>query len=138
VHDTYPAVPLASVSWPKFVALRDGNRTLRSLAAAAPGTATGTGRGEAPRHARATPAPGGAEPQQIFAFRVSGDFFTVLGVPPTAGRLINTSDDVPNGGHVIALGYALWQRLYGGDPRAIGQPLIVDGAPYTVVAVMPP
>ena len=32
-HDTYPAVPLASVSWPKFVALRDGNRTLSSIAA---------------------------------------------------------------------------------------------------------
>jgi putative ABC transport system permease protein len=122
-HDTYPAVPLASVSWPKFVALRDGNRTLSSLAAVAPGTVTVTGRGE---------------PQQIVAYRVSGDFFTVLGVPPAAGRLINTSDDVPNGGNVIALGYALWQRLYGGDPRAIGQPLIVDGAPCTVVAVMPP
>ena len=105
-HDTYPAVPLASVSWPKFVALRDGNRTLSSLAAIAPGTATITGRGE---------------PQQILAYRVSGDFFTVLGVPPATGRLISASDDVPNGGKVIALGYALWQRLYGGDPRAVGQ-----------------
>ena len=122
-HDTYPAVPLASVSWPKFVALRDGNHTLSSLAAIAPGTATVTGRGE---------------PQQILAYRVSGDFFTVLGVPPAAGRLISASDDVPNGGKVIALGYALWQRLYGGDPCAVGQSLTVDGEPFTVVSVMPP
>ena len=93
-HDTYPAVPLASVSWPKFVALRDGNRTLRSLAALAPGTATITGRGE---------------PQQVFASRVSGDFFNVLGVPPLAGRLIGPTDDVPNGGKVIAISYALWR-----------------------------
>ena len=102
--------------------LRDGNRTLSSLAAIAPGTATVTGRGE---------------PQQILAYRVSGDFFTVLGVPPATGRLINAGDDVPNGGKVIALGYALWQRLYGGDPRAVGQSLTVDGEPYTVVSVMP-
>ena len=121
-HDTYPAVPLASVSWPKFVALREGNRTLSSLAAIAPGTATVTGRGE---------------PQQILAYRVSGDFFTVLGVPPSTGRLIDAGDDVPNGGKVIALGYALWQRLYGGDPRAVGQSLTVDGEPYTVASVMP-
>ena len=53
------------------------------------------------------------------------------------GRLINAGDDVPNGGKVIALGYALWQRLYGGDPRAVGQSLTVDGEPYTVVSVMP-
>ncbi len=121
-HDTYPAVPLASVAWPKFVALRDGNRTLRSLAALAPGTATITGRGE---------------PQQVFASRVSGDFFNVLGVPPLAGRLIGPTDDVPNGGKVIAISYALWERLYGGDPKVVGGAITVDGEPYTIASVMP-
>src|SRR5437868_6381702 len=46
VHDTYPAVANASVSYPKFVALRDGNRTLTAFAATAPGGLTMTGRGE--------------------------------------------------------------------------------------------
>ena len=122
-HDTYPAVSQASVSWPKFVALRDGNRTLTSLAALAPGNVTITGKGE---------------PQQLMAFTVSGDFFNVFGTTPQYGRAINRDDDVPNGGKVIALSYALWQRRFGGDPRVIGQALTVDGQPFTVIAVMPP
>ena len=123
VHDTYPAVSVASVSWPKFVALRDGNRTLSSLAAIAPGNVTITGRGE---------------PQQIVAPRVSGDFFTVFGVAPLYGRPINRNDDVPNGGKVIALSYGLWQRRFGGDRNVVGQAVTVDGEAFTVVSVMPP
>jgi putative ABC transport system permease protein len=121
-HDTYPAVAFASVSWPKFLALRDGNRTLSGLAAIAPGNVTITGRGD---------------PQQVVAFTVSGDFFDVFGVGPAYGRLINRDDDVPNGGNVIALSYGLWQRRFGGDPQIVGQPLTVDGRTFTVVSVMP-
>jgi putative ABC transport system permease protein len=123
VHDTYPAVTFASVSWPKFLALRDGTRTLSSLAAIGPASLNITGRGE---------------PQQVIASRVSGDYFTVLGVSPHLGRLLNRDDDAPNGGKVIALSYGLWQRRYGGDPRIVGQAITVDGEPFTVAAVMPP
>jgi len=122
VHDTYPAVPSASVSWPKFVALRDGNRTLSSLAAFAPQNVNLTGRGE---------------PQQVVSFAVSGDYFTLLGVPPYIGRLISRDDAVANGGKVIALSYGLWQKRYSGDPRVVGQSITVDGQPFTVAGVMP-
>ncbi|HTM24729.1 MAG TPA: ABC transporter permease [Vicinamibacterales bacterium] len=123
VHDTFPAVPSASVSWPKFLALRDGNRTLSALAAMSTlGNITLTGRGE---------------PQQVQAYRVSGDFFTVLGVGPLFGRALNRDDDVPNGGKVIALGYGLWQRRFGADPRIIGQAVMVDGEAFTVASIMP-
>ena len=122
LHDTYPAVANASVSWPKFLALRDGNRTLASLAAIAPANLNLTGRGD---------------PVQVAAVRVSGDFFTVLGVGPHLGRQLNRDDDVPNGGKVIALSYPLWQRRFGGDPKIVGQTITVDNQPFTVVAVMP-
>jgi len=122
VHDTYPAVPQASVSWPKFLALRDDNRTFVSMAALAPGSVNLTGRGE---------------PQQVNAPSVSGDFFTVFGVPPELGRLMNRDDDVPNGGKVIVLSYGLWQRRYAGDPKVVGQAVTVDGEPFTVASVMP-
>jgi putative ABC transport system permease protein len=123
LHDTYPAVPSASVSWPKFVALRDGNRTLSSMAALAPASLAITGRGE---------------PQQIAAQRVSGDFFTVFGVPPLAGRPLTPTDDIENSGKVIVLSYGLWQRRFGGDPKIVGEAVTVNGEPYTVTAVMPP
>ena len=122
LHDTYPAVPLASVSWPKFVALRDGSRTMASLAAIAPQNVNLTGRGE---------------PQQVVGYSVSGDFFTVLGVPPYLGRPINRDDDVPNGGRVIAISYGLWQKRYSGDPKIVGQSIMVDGQAFTIASVMP-
>jgi putative ABC transport system permease protein len=122
VHDTYPAVFLASVGWPKFVALRDGNRTLSSLASIAPRNVSITGRGD---------------PVQLTAFAVSGDFFSVFGVAPEYGRPITRGDDVPNGGKVIAISHGLWERRFGGDPKIIGQTADVDGQAFTVVAVMP-
>ena len=122
VHDTYPAVQLASVSWPKFIALRDGNRTLSGLAALAPGTVTITGHGD---------------PREAAAYRVSGDFFSVLGVPPLLGRPLVRSDDVPNGGRVIVLSEAFWRGTFGGDPQVVGQTVTVDGEPCTVASVMP-
>ena len=122
LHDTYPAVPNASVSWPKFLALRDGNRTMASLAALTPASVNLTGRGD---------------PVQLPVVRVSGDFFTVLGVGPHLGRLLNREDDVPNGGKAIALSYGLWQRRFAGDPKIVGQAIAIDGQPFTVAAVMP-
>jgi putative ABC transport system permease protein len=122
LHDTYPAVPSASVSFPKFVALRDGARTMASLAAMAPASLTLTGRGD---------------PVQASAMRVSGDFFTVFGIGPQLGRLLNREDDVPNGGQVIALSHGFWQRRFGGDPKIVGETVLVDGRPFTVASVMP-
>src|SRR5690242_7804614 len=88
VHDTFAAVLQASVSWPKYVALRDGNRTLDVLGAVSNGAITLTGRGE---------------PQQVNVARVSGDFFDVFGVAPLAGRPIRREDDTPSAAPVIVL-----------------------------------
>jgi predicted permease len=123
VHDTFPAVANASVSLQKVLALRDGNRTLAALAATAPGSLTMTGRGE---------------PQQISTTRVTGDFFGVLGVAPLAGRAVTRDDDTPNAPPVIVLTYGLWQRTFGGALDVIGQTILADGRPHTIVGVMPP
>ena len=122
-HDTFPAVPLASVSWLKFVALRDGNQTLTALAATASGTLTISGRGD---------------PQRVVTPRVSGDFFKVLGVAPLAGRGITPTDDVPNAAPVVVLSYGLWQRAFGGDMRIVGEAVTTDGVQRTIIGIMPP
>src|ERR1051325_3432979 len=59
-HDTFTTVPSASVSWRKYVALRDGNQTLTALGAVAPGAITPTAR---------------REPQQMNVARAPGYFF---------------------------------------------------------------
>jgi putative ABC transport system permease protein len=123
MHDTNAGTPVASTSWEKFVALRDGRQTLSSMAAMTPGTVTLTRRGE---------------PQRLQVLRVSGDFFTVLAVAPLAGRTINRADDVPNANPVIVLGDALWKGSFGGSPAILGERIVTDGVARTVIGIMPP
>ncbi len=36
------------------------------------------------------------------------------------------------------IGYALWQRRFGGDPSVIGRTISLNAIPYTVTGVLPP
>jgi hypothetical protein len=70
---------------------------------------------------------------------VTGNFFQVLGVNATLGRILLPDDDTKGAGRaVVVLSHAGWSKLFAGDPTAIGQSMIVNGAPYAVVGVMPP
>jgi predicted permease len=67
---------------------------------------------------------------------VSGDFFNVLAVTPHLGRLLTPQDDRPGCGSPAAvLGYAFWQRQYGGDPSVIGKTVALDGHPFEIVGI---
>jgi predicted permease len=67
---------------------------------------------------------------------VSGQYFGVLGVQPALGRLLGSQDDAVEGGaDSVVLSYRYWQNVLGADPSAIGQALIVNGKPLTIVGV---
>ena len=69
--------------------------------------------------------------------RVSASYFRVLGVQPVLGRDFRASDDESNRPVVVIVSDALWHRRFGADPAVIGRPITLDGAPCTVVGVMP-
>lgn len=70
--------------------------------------------------------------------RVSGNYFSALGVQPALGRLIlPTEGQTPNSDPVIVLSYAYWQKRFNRDPNIIGKSLQVDDRPMTVVGVAP-
>lgn len=69
---------------------------------------------------------------------VSGDFFATVGVSPALGRTLTTADDVPGAPRVAVISYQFWQQLFGGGSDAIGKPLSVERALFTVVGVAPP
>jgi predicted permease len=70
---------------------------------------------------------------------VSGAYFSVLGVQPFAGRLIDSKDDVPGGGNPVAvLGYQYWRDKLGADHRVLNQTIKVNGQPFTVAGIAPP
>lgn len=79
-------------------------------------------------------------PENFGGIRVSGNAFQFLGVPPILGRTIQPSDIRPSGEPepVVVLSYQRWQRLFGGDPNAIGKTLKLDDEVYTIIGVMPP
>src|SRR5687768_9967950 len=68
---------------------------------------------------------------------VSPEYFSLLGVDPTAGRAFVPSDAADNSG--IILGYDLWQGEFRGDPAIVGQAVRLSRMqPRTVLGVMPP
>src|SRR5258707_364912 len=82
---------------------------------------------------------GQAEPQQLNASLVSGNFFDVLGVKPYRGRTFIADGDKKLGGNPeVVLSYSLWARRFGSDDKFIGQTISLNGTPYTVVGVAPP
>jgi len=82
---------------------------------------------------------GQAEPQQLNASLVSGNFFDVLGVKPYRGRAFIPDGDKKIGGNPeVVLSYSLWARRFGSDEKFIGQTILLNGTPYTVVGIAPP
>ena len=68
---------------------------------------------------------------------VSGNFFTMLGVPPAAGRVFNSQEDdqIYQGHPVVVISYDYWTRRFANDPGAIGKKILVNNYPMTIVGV---
>ena len=69
---------------------------------------------------------------------VTGEYFRGLEVSPAAGRLIDSEDDRPGAAPVAVISFATSQNRFGGPPNAIGQSILVDNIPFTVIGVAPP
>jgi predicted permease len=69
---------------------------------------------------------------------VTGEYFRGLAVSPAAGRLIDSEDDRPGAAPVAVISIATSQNHFGGPPSAIGQSILVDNVPFTVIGVAPP
>jgi len=80
-------------------------------------------------------SPGGV--QAIRSAVVSGGFFRSLGVAATVGRVFADSDDTPAAPRAVVLMYDTWQNRFGGRQDMIGQSVILDNAPYSVIGVLP-
>lgn len=80
---------------------------------------------------------GGDEPERVIATTVSHNLFTTLAAAPLHGRGFTAEEEVLGGPNVGVLSYGLWQRRYGGDPSVIGTGIIIDGASFEIVGVMP-
>ena len=77
------------------------------------------------------------QPDTVYAQSVSGNYFSVLGITPAAGRLLTAADDRHDAPAAAVIGYELWQRRFGGDPGAVGRAIVLNGVSFTVAGVLP-
>jgi len=78
-------------------------------------------------------------PQRIFGEYVSGNYFSVLRVKALRGRVFlrSESGDQPGAFPLAVISYGLWQKLFQGDPRAVGGTIRVNRYQLTVAGVAP-
>ena len=124
VQEIHPGDPGANVTYATFLDLQHEAKTIENASAYREWVFNVTG---------------GAEPAQILGALVSGSFFVTLGSTPMLGRTIYPEDDQPGGNNrVLVLSYALWQSRFGADRNVLGQTVMVNAQPFTVIGVMPP
>lgn len=115
----YPRVPL---SGPELADLRTRSTTHDAFGAIWSNTRALTGDGE---------------PEQLRIGLVTANFFDVLGAEPAFGRSFRPEDAAPGAHPTILLGWPLFERRYGADPRVVGRRILVNDRPTTVIGVMP-
>jgi putative ABC transport system permease protein len=115
---------LGSVSPPNFRDLEGAATSLAGVAASSPASLA----------VRLTDGPA----EVLRGGVVSGTFFDLLGVPAIRGRVLAVSDDQAGAPAAVVLSHELWQARWGGRDDTIGQSIVIDGRPTTVVGVMGP
>ena len=77
------------------------------------------------------------EAQRIRTTEATPNLFQMLRARPLHGRVFSPGQDEPGRSPVIVLSEALWRQRFGGDPSLVGRAIRLDGAPYTVIGIMP-
>ena len=82
---------------------------------------------------------GSSQPAQSLRSEfVSGNYFSMFGVGPYAGRVLMPEDDRKSASPVAVISYRAWQQKFGGDPAVVGAAFTFNGQPFTVVGITPP
>ncbi len=79
----------------------------------------------------------GDAPERVTGAQVTASLFSTFGVAPEKGRVFTADEDQPGKPAVVVLSDGLWRRAYGADERIVGRTITVNGAPASVVGVMP-
>jgi predicted permease len=81
-------------------------------------------------------ADGAAE--RIVGMRASAGLLSLLGVRPALGQGLLPGDEGGGANASVVLSHGFWLRRFGGAASVVGRPVTMNGAPFTVVGVLPP
>jgi predicted permease len=122
IYEDAPGISNASMSYLNFLDWQRMSRTFSSMAIYRNQDFSFTGVGQAER---------------VTGFMVSADFFRTLGQTPVLGRDLASDDDRVGARPVVILSGGFWQRRFAGSPSVLNSTITLNGAPYTVVGVVP-
>ena len=123
VWESRPNVKALGASYPDFL---DWHRSARSFEESAAFTT---------RNYDLT-SPG--TPQHLDGMEISSGFFSTLGVKPAMGHDFSPSEDLPHGTSAVIISDRLWRNCFASSPEALGKSILLDGAEYTILGVLPP
>lgn len=112
-----------STSIPNYRDWRDRTRSFQQYGGEAGWGFILTGRGQA---------------EVVSARAVIGDLFPLLGLEPQLGRLFGAAETELGSEPIVVLGSRYWTTRFGANPAILGQALVLDGRPHTVVGVLRP
>lgn len=78
-----------------------------------------------------------SEAQRVTGYMISAEFFATLGVTPVIGRIFRQDDDRLGAAPVVILGGGFWNRQFGSSPDVLGKSLVLNGAAYQIIGVIP-
>jgi putative ABC transport system permease protein len=111
------------ISPPNFLDYKERNQVFETMAALRPYGFDYTSQGE---------------PETIQSWLVTDGFFQIVGTNALYGRTFLPEEFTAGKQKVVLLSYGLWQRRFGGNPGMVGQTMLLDGEPFTVVGILPP
>ncbi len=80
----------------------------------------------------------GQTAERLLSLAATADFFPLLGVAPSHGRVFKPEEFEPGADNVVVLTDRFWTRRFGSDPSIVGRTIQLDGKTVEVVGVMPP
>ncbi|UCG84850.1 MAG: ABC transporter permease [Gemmatimonadota bacterium] len=71
------------------------------------------------------------------SWAVSEGFLEAIGATPIVGRVFSPDEYQEGAERVVMMSHATWQSRFGADPDIVGNTIVLDNAPHTLVGVLP-
>ena len=121
-QSTFPGMRIFALSPANFLDWEAQSSSFEAMAIYRGGQPTLTGQGE---------------PTAVQSLRASASFLPIFGLQPIVGRGFTPADDRAGAAPTVLLSEGFWRSRFGADPGILGQPILLNLTPYTVVGVVP-
>ena len=112
-----------SISYPNFLDWQRENHSFEAMAAY--------------RNSGGMTLTGSGEPENVKGEMVSAGFFEILGVSPILGRTFTADEDRLGANPTVMISEGLWKRKFASNPHIVGQAVVLNGVPRTIIGVVP-